>query len=730
MDTNTKRSLKISEIINQRRPLAKKVEDIENHLKAISSSLFELERHRDQLSLQLEDSIVLGQLKEINFLEIQSNISSEVGSLSKLKIRFLRDTLNVGVVGRARQGKSRLLQSLSGLSTAEIPSGERSHCTGVRSTIYHAPQSETYAEVFFHTEHSFLDEVINPYFEKLRLGNKPISPEAFASKALPELPQNLLDNAAPKAMYEHLVKYHKHYKHYNHLLRQQSPLRIKKENIREYVAQDTSSGERTFFNYLAVQDVRIFCGFPNEDIGKIALIDMPGLGDTGLGDEERLIKTLGQDVDVVLFVRMPKPMGDTWAEVDVQLYDKANSALTEIPIYLWSYVILNSIESSLSNNAIQCEELQKTIGVNHIKVIDCIIANCSDPQEANTKILDNILSYLEKSITSLDSKYVSACQDRLTRLQHLISVELSKAKHALGSDGRRIENWHATFLDLFNKLWLDLTTGLERLLRELRSQRDVQDEDFESQVERVLAICREDTAIPSLQDIEERRDCENSYDIAYNQYLNEIRAHLSQHFLTLDDGLKRSLEYIKSEVAEVLIEKGRLGSLTSARDSSFLNEMSFQMPEYLHELKFGFKVLASFELSYRGLVQHRIRRHLDRLTPDIKPLRLSENPSAEEILDNLQTLHAEALYECENALEELLCEPSQAAYAIVEEFLDRILRAKGSQDEWRNFLEEVRSEVWPDEFEKLGEKSRQRREWLSSVERVENTNESTSLSLI
>jgi uncharacterized membrane-anchored protein len=122
--------------------------------------------------------------------------------------------------------------------------------------------------------------------------------------------------------------------------------------------------------------------------------------------------------------------------------------------------------------------------------------------------------------------------------------------------------------------------------------------------------------------------------------------------------------------------------------------MSSQIPEYLHELKFGFDTLASFELSYRGLVQHRIRRHLDRLTPDTKPLRLSENPSAEEILDNLQTLHAEALYECETALEELLCEPSQAAYAIVEEFLDRILRAKGAQDEWRNFLEEVRSEIW------------------------------------
>jgi hypothetical protein len=724
------RSLKISEIINQRRPLAKKVEEVEENLRAISSGLAELERHRSQLISQVDDSAILNQLKEINFLEIQSNINFEIGSLSKLKMRFSRDALNIGVVGRARQGKSRLLQSLSGLTSSEIPSGDRSHCTGVRSTIYHLPNSETYAEVFFHTEHSFLEEVINPYYERLRLGSKPLSSDTFASQALPKLPESFLGNATSSTMYEHLIKYHKHYKQYSHLLRQQSPLRISKDNIREYVAQDTTTGERTFFNYLAVQEVRIFCSFPNEDIGKVALIDMPGLGDTGLGDEERLIKTLGQDVDIVLFVRMPKPMGDIWAEVDVQLYDKANSALTEIPIYLWSYMILNSIQANVSNNTIQCEELQRTIDINHIKVVDCITADCSNAQEANIKILDNILNYLEKNIVSLDCQYISACQDRLVRLQHLIFTELNKAKNVLGGDSRKIEGWYATFLSLFNTLWLDLTTGLARLLRELRSQRDIQDEDFEAQVERVIALCREDAAIPSLQEIEKRRDSVNSYGIAYDEYLNEIRAHLSRHFLTLDDGLKRSLEHIKSEVSEVLIEKGRLGFLTTAKGSTFLSEMNAQMPDDLHELKFGFEVLASFELSYRGLVQHRIRRHLDRLTPDAKPLRLSDNPSAEEILDNLQTLHAEALYECENALEELLCEPSQAAYAIVEEFLDRILRAKGSQDEWQNFLAEVRAEIWPDEFEKLGEKSRQRREWSNNVERVEKIINSRSLSLI
>ena len=147
------------------------------------------------------------------------------------------------------------------------------------------------------------------------------------------------------------------------------------------------------------------------------------------------------------------------------------------------------------------------------------------------------------------------------------------------------------------------------------------------------------------------------------------------------------------------------------------------LPIDLVGLKLGFNILASFNLSYRGLIQHRIRKHLDRLTPDDTTIRLSESPSAQEILVSLQTLHAEALYECESALEELLCEPSQAAYAIVEEFVDRVLRAKDVYKEWLIFLQEVRSDIWSVEFEKLGENSRLRREWIAVVEKAEESSQ-------
>jgi hypothetical protein len=724
------RTSQITGILEKRQPLARRVAEVESNLKTLALALQDLDKYRSQLISKIDDLDSIGHLQEINLTAIQSSINEELGALGKLKNRFSRNTLNIGVIGRAGQGKSQLLQSLSGLSD-EIPTGDRSHCTGVRSTIHHNPNIETYGEIWFHSERSFLNEVINPYYEKLRLGVKPFALEEFARNPLPPLHHDFSGQAEYGAMYEHFRKYHTNFDKYKHLLREASPHRISKDQIREYVAQDAPDGQRVFFNYLAVQEAKIVCSFPNTDVGQITLIDMPGLGDTGLGDAERLIQILGQDVDIALFVRMPRPPRDYWADVDVKLYDTARSALIDLPINLWSFVVLNKTDatSRMGDNLVYCEDLENSREASHIKVVDCITANCADLQEANQKILDRVLDYLTRNIADLDQQYSSACQERLSRLQSAAKIEIEKAKTALGHSNQR-DSWFPVFVNLFDQLWEDLTVGLEGLLRELRYQRDAQDIDFKNQVKAAIQKCKEDTGIPSIEDIKISRAKEAAYGIAYEKYLHEIRAHLSQHFLSLDDGLKQSLEGIKAQVVDILSKEGKLSALTDKQGSEFLSDIENILPADLEGLKLGFNILASFNLSYRGLIQHRIRKHLDRLTPDDATLRLSNSPSAQEILVNLQTLHGEALYECESALEELLCEPSQAAYAIVEEFVDRVLRAKDVYKEWLIFLQEVRSDIWAAEFEKLGENSRLRREWLTVVDKARSASQDHLIKLL
>lgn len=727
----TNRSQKIISIIEKRRPLAHKIESVEANLRELTSVLRELELQRNQLVTRVDDPTISGKLTGIDFLTIQLSIATELEALAKLRVRFSRDTLNIGVVGRARQGKSRLLQSLTGLSAAEIPDGSRQHCTGVRSTIRHNPNMQTYGEVWFHSERSFLDEVIAPYYEKLRLGGKPISVAEFASQPLPNLPNDLPGYAEPGAMYEHLARYHDNFDKYGSLLRSPSQ-RISQEQIREYVAQDTSDGQRIFFNYLAVKEVKIFCSFPNSEVGQIALVDMPGLGDTGMGDEERLMKTLGQDIDAVLFVRMPSAKGDYWADVDVKLYDTARASLTDLPLEFWSFMILNqtNAESKNGDNFNNCQDLVNDIKRKHINIVECITANCANVEEANSKILDRVLDYLANKIEQLDRQYASFCQERLRQLQNMVTIELEKARQAFVK-ALPSQNEQARFLSLFNPLYSQISVGLVRLLKELRQERDTQEENFfKPQVEAAIQACRENPGLPTLEEIEIRHDVTGSWDTTYVEYLDKIRTQFTRHFGSMDTGLKQAVNYAKSRVSQVLIETGKLGGITDAKDGEFLKAMAEIVPDDQSQLKKAFQNLWNFKMSYEVNFHYRIRRHLDDITPDSKGIELSRKPNAEEILENLEQLHKETVFKCQEALEDLYCEPRQAAFAAVEEFVDQALRAAEVKDEWQIFLYEVRSKVWPNEFEPVGEGSDVRRDWQKLVERAELVNQPQNLQFL
>ena len=140
---------------------------------------------------------------------------------------------------------------------------------------------------------------------------------------------------------------------------------------------------------------------------------------------------------------------------------------------------------------------------------------------------------------------------------------------------------------------------------------------FKQSLEAIFKDCRNNPGIPNLQEIHRKANQCGSYSSAYSDFLHEIRTRLSYRFLSLDDGLKHTIEGIKAQVTQVLVEKCFLGGLTRERGFNFLKSVANQIPSNLSSLKEGFQVISDFQISYRGLVQHRIRKHLDGLTPNL-----------------------------------------------------------------------------------------------------------------
>lgn len=715
----------ITSIIEKRRPLSRKIEGVEVNLRELVSAIDEVESHRSTLLKRVDDPKMRGALDDVDFVRIKLSIKDEIEALGKLKIRFSRDTLNIGVVGRARQGKSRLLQSLTGLTTAEIPDGDRQHCTGVRSTIRHKPNVDTYGEVTFHSRQSFLKEIISPYYEKLRLGTKPNTLAEFTTKPLPSIPNDRY--AVLGAMHGHLQQYYDNSDRYAHLLDEPSR-RISKEQIREYVAQDNANGDRIFFNYLAVKEVKIICSFPNSDVGQIALVDMPGLGDTGMGDEDRLMKTLGEDIDAILFVKKPNASGDHWGDVDVQLYDTASNSLPELSLNSWSFMILNrtNLESNNGDNSKNCQDLANDIRNKKIDVVECVIANCAAPEEANTQVLDRVLNYLAANINLLDQQYAKSCQERLFQLQRVVISELNKARQALVQAAPSHDD-DLLFESLYEALLEEIKLGLYDLGQELEKDQKDQDQDFfKPQLESILQACRENTGIPSLEEIHKRRVFTKSFQATYSYFLNKLLDTMNDNFGSMDTGLKQVVYNSKNRVAEVLISRG-LGGCATTQGHLFLQFMaeitSQIMPDEYKHLKTAFQRIWKFELAYESNFYYKIFPYLRDLDPDNTSLKLSRSATKQEVLECLIQVHAETLFQCEEALESIYSEPPQAVFAEVKKFINKLSYSENIDREWRYFMQKMRSQIWPSEFPPAGGESDVRQDWKKLIERAETANQ-------
>ena len=755
--TTANRSARIAEIIQKRQPLAQRIISVEANLKNLQNAIQILESDRkQQLNQWPNEAKIVDKLNKIDFSSILSTIEKELRELYKLRIRFARKTLNIGVVGRMKQGKSTLLQTLSGLSDHEIPARSGKACTAVRSTIYHQPENLTEALVTFHTEESFLQEVILPYFDHKKLANilpktPPQSLDDFPRIQLsPDLLQG--NDATTNTIYKRLYDdYYLNFNDYSPFIGKQ-PIRITKEKIREYVAQEEENGKLTDSKHLAVRKVEISCPFPNaNEIGKIALVDLPGLGDFKLGDEKLMLTTLEEEVDVVLFILKPNENGSVWAIYDTELYNTASQALNELSARSF-FVLNNKVNGDDSGNLKSCQDLKADIDqqIVQIKVVECLIADCRNPEQAN-QVLDQVLDYLETQVIELDARYAKSNQERLIQLHEQLKTELEKAKTALGGTGLKFYNLIA---QEFNKLfgsgkkgwWRDVTFGLETLRSDLWLYREEPDINLQEQVTEAIQNCNKNKGILSdentIKKIEEQIKISGAL-ITYADYQDQLRVLLSHHFISLDDGLKKLIEGTKNKVAEVLIEKGRLGALTGARGSEFIRELEKLIDladgdqNRCPHLRQGLRIFIDFELSYRGLVQHRIRKHLDELTNVLpsknstgqlvdKPdeiLPIVASTTAEEILTALEIKYDKAVHRIQPALEELLWEPNQAAYAMVEEFVDNIIRQEDVQEEWKNFLMEVRSQVWPEELGQLENNHELRDHWLQLVKNVESANQ-------
>ena len=760
---------RIGEIIQKRQSLADRVRPVKAHLDSLREDLNRLRNHYYALPSTAEVDSVDKPSIAVDLERLDGAISHNNSTLEQLIRRLSRETLNIGVIGLMGQGKSTFLKSLSGLSDREIPALPGGACTAVRSKIYHH-DGETKAVVTFHSEQSFLQEVIVPYYQNLELGEPPMSLQSFASRPLPVPPEG----ATQETMYQHLQgDYHRHFQKYCHHLQPGEPraVEVKKEGIPDYVTQQRDASNQLMrFDYLAVREVEIYCRFDHVEVSKLGLVDVPGLGDTRLGDRALILKTLENEVDAAVFLRRPDTKRYQWTQEDTRLYDIAAEALPNLAER--SFMLLNH-QTSDGDNLEACQFLQESLG--SMKVVAPTVADCSQKAEAN-RFLKTVLEYLDQNIVELEEQYARMCQNSLLLLHRQVSDTLKHSSRMMKAQTTEMNEFDA----LFRTLRQSVAQGLQELLQELESKRNEEDEDFKAAVESALSAC-DRYEPPTEAEINRRKyDCsyKNSYDMAYRAFAAELRVQLSKNFLSLDEGLHAAASQLKVKIADVLKHEGTLSGLSEGEGADYLRELCQLLSEQNNGLALGFQMIADFNISYGALMLSTIRGNLIKMmNPD--SLRLNagatadpsmaetlmangvrasieiagqgaspvgaavansvaaqgeqmvraafhagEQLSAASLQKELKALHLSVMRQCRDLLKGWLTAPNLIRHCMAEEFVDLVLYDTQMEDQWRSFLRQpdIRSKVWV-HFRDIEAMQQTQKVWLSAVQKVQQTNQ-------
>ena len=316
---------RIRDVRAQKRP------EIEKNLQKIDALLTALRDTRGRASAvaaRYPDLATV--LQGVSFNDAENRLNEARKACEDALIRLRRESINIGVAGKARQGKSMILQMLTGLGDKQIPTGDGGFCTAVRSIVHNRDAQS--ATVHYLTEARLLGDKVYPSYEPvgtsdvaLGLSSRPSSVAAFLAADLPSIP----DTASVEA-----IENWKKVQALQTDLRANpglvsklntSPESIPLDSVRDFLVKD--KGET---NYHIVDYVEIVTPFDADLPKGMTVYDLPGLEDPSPGIRETMLKCVSEEADVVFLLRMPKNTGDDWDAADLRTMTQLKKNLSGV----------------------------------------------------------------------------------------------------------------------------------------------------------------------------------------------------------------------------------------------------------------------------------------------------------------------------------------------------------------------------------------------------------------
>ena len=346
---------RIRDIRAQKRP------EIEKNLQKIDALLAAIRDTRGRASAVADRYPDLkSALQGVSFIDAETSLLKARAACEAAFTRLRRESINIGVAGKARQGKSQILQMLTGLGDKQIPTGDGGFCTASRSIVRNGDAQS--ATVYYLTETKLLKDKIAPSYSPvgsspvaLGLSPQPTSIAAFVASELPAVS----DTASVEAL-----ENWKKVKALQEDLRANpglvsklgaSPELVPLDTVRKYLVKDKGEAD-----YQVVDHVEIVTPFEMDLPKGMTVYDLPGLEDPTPGIRETMLKSVSEDADIVLLLRMPKNTGDDWDAADLRTMNMLKEVYpaNEVQPKDWIQLVLNLDKRPASHNENNVERMK------------------------------------------------------------------------------------------------------------------------------------------------------------------------------------------------------------------------------------------------------------------------------------------------------------------------------------------------------------------------------------
>lgn len=705
---------RIAAVLDARRSLAPAVEREIAFWEGLALLLADLDKAVRGLREADPDGGVVAEIAGLDVAELMKVIAQTLASWAAVRARVSRNTINIGVSGRARNGKSTLLQSLSGLGDEQIPTGRGLAVTAVRSIIYHS-LVRSQALLTMHTESSFCEEVITPYHDVLELPAAPRTIDDFAAFAYPQTAEKLPGGvvAQPKSgpMLARLREMQASLPAYRRYLTGE-PRQVALSELRSWVAYPASDDGDPVpaRRYLAVRHAEVTSRFPIDDVIDLALIDLPGLGELVPHAEERHLAGLVNEVDFVLVVKRPTDTNAMWTSEDGDALKLIALASGAASVRDFMAVLVNSGDCLPENlDALKTDltkRLNEGLGGGYYRIIT---ADAADRDAVRDQVLTVVLDHLAAALPQMDAAVIgharsvaAASRERLLTavtgaLTALASVTVPTPAQELNRRARRLRTETAKSL----QEWIGQL--------KVRAEADYEDKEFYSRAAEIQAAAREWV----MDGFGKGRDAwiENARDeIQLNlsvfslveSTFNTARVEISQRFAVIDDLLLRRREQFWEGLMAAL--GSSLGGLIEHDEAAqALRGLAARLrwaPNPCGTLADSLDAVLDVRLDYRTRVLPEVRRALRVLYPrGAEVVALADIPpsgdGAGELFTAISNMSRQVVQDAGSVLAQEPGTTAQVLLAYGEQFEDSFIRSQRSEDDFLSLAEAFKDQLWP-----------------------------------